>query len=244
MRMTWRAARHIFDMNDFDASSQPRMPRTLIGLNGLVFIALAISGIHPHDRITWLMEISPLVVVLPLLWLSWKRFPLTTVLYVGIAIQCVGLVAGAAYTFPRVPLGAWIADLFDLSRNPYDRIGHFVQGFVPALAARELLVRKTHLRSRNLLPFLTVCIVMTFSASYEIVEWIVAVTAGSNAEDFLGMQGDIWDAQADMACAFVGAVCMLVTFAGFHDRQIARLDGVGTRSRSDQPDTGHRLRAR
>lgn len=206
------------------AGSPPR-PRALLALNLVVGLAVLLSAFDPHDRMTWLMEIAPLVVVLPVLWLSARRFPLTPLLYAGLAVQCLGLVAGAAYTFPRVPAGDWLMQLFDLSRNPYDRIGHFVQGFVPAMAARELLVRRARLRGRHLLPFVTVCIVMTFSASYEIVEWIAAVTFGADAEDFLGMQGDPWDAQADMACAFAGAVCMLMLLPRLHDRQIARLHG-------------------
>ncbi|HSU20696.1 MAG TPA: DUF2238 domain-containing protein [Variovorax sp.] len=216
-------------MNPIEDAPRAPLPRALLLLNGLVLAAVALSGVQPHDRFTWAMEIAPLAIVLPWLWRTGRTFPLTPILYAGIAVQCVGLVAGAAYTFPRVPLGGWIADAFDLSRNPYDRIGHFVQGFVPALAARELFVRKLRWRSRHLLPFLTVCVVMTFSATYEIVEWLVAVTAGADAEDFLGMQGDIWDAQKDMACAFAGAVCMLLTIPRLHDRQIDRLAGPPAR---------------
>ncbi|RYZ13426.1 MAG: DUF2238 domain-containing protein [Comamonadaceae bacterium] len=185
--------------------------------------ALVVSSIAPADRLTWLLESAPLAVVLPLLWCTRHRFPLTPLLYLGITVQCLGLIAGATYTFPRVPLGEWIAQWLDLSRNPYDRIGHFVQGLVPALAVREMLVRIARLRGRRLLPFVTACVVMTFSATYEIVEWLAAVTLGADAEDFLGMQGDPWDAQADMACAFAGAVCMLLMLPRLHDRQIARI---------------------
>jgi len=225
-------------MNPLDGSSAARMPRPLVFLNAAVLAAILLSSIEPHDRLTWLMEIAPLAFVLPLLWLTWKPFPLTTVLYLGIAIQCVGLVAGAAYTFPRVPLGQWLVEAFDLARNPYDRIGHFVQGFVPALAVRELFVRRTNLRSRYLLPFLTVCVVMTFSATYELVEWMAAVTVGAGAEDFLGMQGDPWDAQADMACALVGAICMLVALPRFHDRQIQRLAASTPRAQATPAGRG------
>ena len=203
------------------------MPLALRVFNVALMVAVVLSAVNPHDRTTWLLEITPLVVVMPLLWVTWQRFPLTTMLYIGIAVQCLGLVAGAAYTFPRVPLGEWLVEWFGLARNPYDRIGHFVQGLVPAIAVRELLVRRAGLRGRQLLPFLTVCVVMTFSATYEIVEWLVAVTLGADAEDFLGMQGDEWDAQADMACALAGAVCMLLLLPRLHDRQMERLGTNG-----------------
>lgn len=199
------------------------MPRALKWLNAAVLIGVVVSGLAPHDRITWLLEISPLCVLMPLLWYSHSRFPLTPMLYAGIGLQMLGLLVGAAYTFPRVPIGEWLVAWFDLSRNPYDRIGHFVQGFVPAMAAREILVRGRHVCGARMLPFLSVCIVMTFSATYELVEWMAAITLGKDADDFLGMQGDPWDAQADMLCAFAGAIVMLVWLPRRHDAQIRTL---------------------
>lgn len=198
-----------------------RPPRALQILSASVGAAVLASAIAPVDRLTWLLELTPLPVIFAVLWLTSRRFPLTPLLYCGIAVQCLGLVMGAAYTFPLVPLGGWLAELLDLSRNPYDRLGHVVQGFVPALAVREVFVRRLKLRGDRLMPFLVVCVVMTFSASYEIVEWLVAITLGAGADDFLGMQGDPWDAQADMLCAFFGAVCMLCLLPRWHDRQMA-----------------------
>ena len=199
------------------------MPAALKCLNGAVLLGLVLSGIAPHDRTTWWLEIAPLFFVLLLLWRTHARFPLTPMLYAGIGLQMIGLLFGASYTFPRVPLGEWLVALLDLSRNPYDRIGHFVQGFVPAMAAREILVRGNHVRGVRMLPFLTVCVVMTFSATYEMVEWLAAVTLGRHADDFLGMQGDPWDAQADMLCAFGGAIAMLILLPRRHDAQIRAL---------------------
>ncbi len=205
------------------AQSALSAPPGLWWLTASVVIAACLSGIAPYDRTTWLLEMTPLPVVLVVLWSTCRRFPLTPMVYLGITVQCLGLVAGAAYTFPRVPLGEWLVDLLDLSRNPYDRIGHFVQGVVPALVVREIFVRRRMIQGHRLLPFVVVCVVMTFSATYEIVEWFAAITLGKDAEDFLGMQGDPWDAQADMLCALAGAVFMLCCLPRTHDRQIAAL---------------------
>lgn len=205
------------------AQSAPITPFGLWWLTASVVIAACVSGIAPYDRITWLLEMTPLPVVLVALWSTRHLFPLTPIAYLGITIQCLGLVAGAAYTFPRVPLGEWLVDLLELSRNPYDRIGHFVQGLVPALVVREILIRRQLIQGDRLLPFVVVCVVMTFSATYEIVEWFAAITLGKDADDFLGMQGDPWDAQADMLCAFAGALFMLCCLPRTHDRQIAAL---------------------
>lgn len=221
-----------------DVGQEPRadMPWALKLLSAAVLVALVASGISPYDRTTWLLEITPVLVVLPVLWLTGRRFPLTPLLYAGIAVQLVGLLIGAAYTFPRVPLGEWLREALELSRNPYDRLGHVVQGIVPALGAREYLLRRTPVRAGRLLAFLTACIVMTFSASYELVEWLAAITFGADADDFLGMQGDPWDAQADMACAFGGAIAMLVLLPRVHDAQIAAL---GKRQAGAMGHPGH-----
>lgn len=212
-----------------------KAPRALQILTVSVCVAVVLSGFSPFDRTTWLLELTPLPVVLAVLWATCRRFPLTPMLYLGIAVQCLGLVAGAAYTFPRVPVGEWLVQAFDLSRNPYDRIGHFVQGFVPALAVREIFVRQFGIRGERLMPFLAVCVVMTFSATYEIIEWWAAITFGADADDFLGMQGDEWDAQADMLCAFVGAICMLCLIPRLHDQQMAALDHTRHHAANERP---------
>jgi putative membrane protein len=210
-----------------------RTPPALILLMCFVAACLLWSGLDPFDRTTWWLEIMPIFAVMPLLWFTRVRFPLTTLLYIGIGLHAGGLLVGAAYSFPRVPLGAHLAEWFHLSRNPYDRIGHFVQGFVPAIAAREILLRGRHVTGPRMAAFLVVCVVMTFSATYELVEWAAAVTIGAGADDFLGMQGDPWDAQADMLCAFVGAVAMLLTLPRVHDRQMRALAGTPKPLRRD-----------
>lgn len=185
--------------------------------------ALAVSGIEPYDRATWILEVLPVMIVLPVLWATWRRFPLTTVLYAGIFLHALVLMLGGAYTYARVPLGFEIAGWFGLERNPYDRLGHFFQGCVPALAAREILIRGGYVTGRRMLAFLVVCVVLAISASYELIEWGTALAFGQGAVEFLGTQGDPWDTQADMFMALVGALTALLTLARLQDRQIARL---------------------
>ncbi len=195
----------------------------LLTTAALVLAALALSGIAPHDRLTWWLEVLPVVIVVPLLWATYRRMPLTTLLYAGIALHALVLILGGAYTYARVPLGFALQDLLALERNPYDRIGHFFQGFVPALAAREILLRGAWVRGRAMLHFLVVCIALAISAGYELIEWAGALVLGQGAEDFLGTQGDPWDTQADMFMALTGALLALLTLARVHDRQIERL---------------------
>ena len=191
---------------------------------GILLLALLVwSGVHPYDRGTWLMEVAPILVVLPLLCVTWKRFPLTRLLYACIFAHALVLMVGGAYTYARVPLGFQLADLLGLERNPYDRIGHFFQGFVPALAAREILLRGAYVNGRRMLAFLVVCIVLAISATYEFVEWGTALALGQGADDFLGTQGDPWDTQSDMFMALLGAISALVLLSRIHDRQMARL---------------------
>jgi putative membrane protein len=161
--------------------------------------------------------------VVPVLWFTYRRFPLTTLLYALILIHSMVLMLGGAYTYARVPLGFWIEDAFGLQRNPYDRIGHLFQGFVPALAAREILIRGQYVRGLRMLTFVVVCIVLAISATYEFVEWGTALAFGQGAEDFLGTQGDVWDTQSDMFCALIGAIVALSLFSGIQDRQIRAL---------------------
>jgi putative membrane protein len=197
--------------------------------SALTVALLAVSGWHPYDRATWLMEVAPILVALPILWLTYGRFPLTSLLYGLIFLHAVVLMTGGAYTYARVPLGFELQDLFHLGRNPYDRIGHFFQGFVPALVAREILIRGGHVSGRRMLAFVCVCIALAISAGYELVEWAAALVLGEGADDFLGTQGDPWDTQSDMFCALLGSMVALATLSRYHDRQIARLsrDVVG-----------------
>jgi putative membrane protein len=189
----------------------------------IVLALLCISGLKPYDRITWVMEVLPVLVVLPMLWFTRLKFPLTSLLYVLIFVHAVVLIVGGAYTYARVPLGFELQQLFDLSRNPYDKIGHFMQGFVPALAAREILIRGNYVRGNRMLAFLVVCVVLAISASYEFIEWAAALSLGQGADEFLGTQGDVWDTQSDMFCALIGATTALLLLARIHDRQIRQL---------------------
>lgn len=192
-----------------------------------VMAALGWSGIRPYDRTTLLMEVAPVLVVVPLLWASRRRFPLTDLLYALIALHALVLIVGGAHTYARVPLGFQFAELFGLERNPYDKLGHFFQGFVPALAAREVLTRGAYVRGRRMLAFVVVCIVLAVSASYELVEWAAALALGQGADEFLGTQGDPWDTQSDMAFALLGATTALALLSRWHDRQLARLGPAG-----------------
>ena len=198
-------------------------PTVLIAANIALLLLLAYSGWHPYDRITWIMEVLPILIALPIMWVSYRKFPLTDLVYVCIFLHAVVLIAGGAYSYARVPLGFQIADLFHLTRNPYDKIGHLFQGFVPALVAREIFIRRECVRGKKMISFLAICVVMMISASYELIEWGAAVALGQGADEFLGTQGDPWDTQSDMLFALIGAVLALLFFSRFHDRQIKRL---------------------
>jgi putative membrane protein len=188
-------------------------------------VALLMSGIAPYDRLTWLMEVMPVLIALPVLVFTRGRLPLTTLVYALIMIHGLILVYGGAYTYARTPLGFWLQDLLGLMRNPYDRIGHFAQGFVPAMVARELLLRVFGIRRRNILFFLVVCVCLAISACYELIEWWAALLIGADADEFLATQGDVWDTQWDMFMALVGALAAQLLLGPRHDRQISRLDG-------------------
>ncbi|NTU43104.1 MAG: DUF2238 domain-containing protein [Nitrospirales bacterium] len=195
-------------------------------LASIVLVALlAVSGLHPYDRTTWVLEVFPVVIALPVLWLTYRRFSLTNLLYACIFIHALVLMVGGAYTYARIPLGFSIADLLHLSRNPYDKIGHFFQGFVPALAAREILIRGQYVRGRKMLAFIVICIVLAISATYELIEWAAALALGQGADEFLGTQGYAWDTQSDMFLALVGAATALLIFTRIHDRQLSKLQG-------------------
>jgi len=199
-----------------------RKPFLIAAVVALV-LALIVSGWQPYDRPTWLLEVLPVLIALPVLVGTYRRFPLTTLLYVAIFLHALVLILGGAYTYARVPLGFELAQWLDLQRNPYDKIGHFFQGFAPALVAREILIRGNFVRGRAMLAFLVVCVVLAISASYELIEWGVAIAVGQGADAFLGTQGDPWDTQSDMLFALIGAVCALLFFSRMQDRQIARL---------------------
>ncbi len=166
------------------------------------------------------MEVFPVLLVVPVLWWTRDRFPLTPLLYACIALHAVVLMVGGAYTYARVPLGFELAQWFDWQRNPYDKIGHFMQGFVPALVAREILLRGQWVQGRKMLVFVVVSIVLAISASYELIEWGAALMLGQGADEFLGTQGDPWDTQSDMFFALLGSIMALVTLARSQDRQI------------------------
>lgn len=186
-------------------------------------ILLAWSGIHPHDYFTWLLEVIPVLIALPLLIATRKAFPLTPLVYTLIALHCAILLVGGHYTYAEVPLFNWLRDSFDLTRNHYDRVGHFAQGLVPALVTREILLRRTPLQRGKMLFFLVTSVCLAISASYELIEWGVAEASGSDAVAFLATQGDVWDTQKDMAMALIGSILGQLGLARLQDRQLAFL---------------------
>ena len=204
-----------------------KLPATL---GVLVLLALVVSGLHPHDRATWLMEVAPILIAAPVLVATYPRFPLTRLLYVLIAVHALVLILGGAYTYARVPLGYWLQDWLGLARNPYDRIGHFMQGVTPALVAREIFIRGGYVAGRWMRAFLCVCVAMMVSACYELIEWWTALALGQGAEAFLGTQGDVWDTQNDMFCALIGAIVALALLSRVHDVQIRALQSRPVRS--------------
>ncbi|MBL8485549.1 MAG: DUF2238 domain-containing protein [Rhodocyclaceae bacterium] len=189
----------------------------------IVVAALAASAVAPYDRPTWLLEVFPVLIALPLLAFTWRRFPLSDLLYVLIGLHALVLILGGTHTYARVPLGSWLQELFDMQRNPYDRIGHFFQGFVPALVAREILLRGAWVRGRRMAAFLCICVALAISACYEFIEWWAAILLGQGADEFLGTQGDPWDTQWDMFMALVGAGSAMVLLGRLHDHRMAAL---------------------
>jgi putative membrane protein len=211
-------------MNTATQTEADRSARALAVAAIIMIVGLVVSGIGPMDRTTWWLEVAPVLIVLPLLAATRQRFPLTTLLYALITVHALILMLGGHYTYAHVPLGFWVQDLFGLSRNHYDRLGHLAQGFIPAMAAREILVRQLPvLRGTRWLPFLVVTICMAISAFYEFIEWWTALIAGAGATEFLGTQGDVWDTQWDMFLCMCGAILALLTLSRLHDRALARL---------------------
>lgn len=195
----------------------------LLLLAAATLALLGLTGYRPYDRATWLLEVLPVLIALPLLALTWRRYPLTTLLYVCIFIHGVILMVGGMYTYARVPVGFQVAEWLHLQRNPYDKLGHLFQGFAPALIAREILLRGAYVRGRKMLFFLVTCVVLAISATYELLEWWTALAFGQGADDFLGTQGDPWDTQSDMFCALLGALLAQLGLARWQDRQITAL---------------------
>jgi putative membrane protein len=191
----------------------------------LSLVALVLSGVSPFDRLTWVLEVLPILIFFPIFILTFKRFPLTPLAYRLIFIHALILILGAHYTYEQVPLGKWAAETFDLARNHYDRLGHFAQGFVPAIVARELLLRRSPLARGKWLFFLVTSVCLAISAAFELCEWAAALSFGDDADAYLAMQGDPWDTQWDMFLALIGAVSAQLLLGRVHDRQLTRLAG-------------------
>lgn len=185
-----------------------------------VLAVLLWSGLAPYDRLTWWLEVAPTLLGLAALGLTWRRFRFSDLVLALIALHMIILCVGGKYTYARVPIGDWFRDWFDLHRNHYDRLGHFAQGFVPALVAREIFIRNKVVESSSWRAYFVITTCLAISAVYELVEWIAALTSAEAASAFLGTQGDVWDTQTDMALALVGAICALALFSGWHDRQL------------------------
>jgi len=189
----------------------------------IFFATLVWSGIEPKDSTTWVLEVLPAVVGFAVMVATRRRFPLTSLAYLLILAHCIVLMVGGHYTYAEVPLFDWIRDGFGLERNNYDKLGHFMQGFVPAIVAREILVRNAIIAGKGWMSFMIVCICLAISAFYELIEWWVAILSDEAAEAFLGTQGYVWDTQSDMMYALVGAIAALVLLSKLHDKQIKRV---------------------
>ena len=189
----------------------------------IVAVGLIVSGLDPYDRTTWWLEIFPILIAAPIFVLTARRFPLTTLTYTLLAIHAVILIVGGHYSYARVPLGFWFQNLLGLARNDYDRLGHFAQGFIPAILIREILLRTSPLRPGRWLFVIVTAMCLAFSACYEFFEWGAAVAGGHAADAFLGTQGDVWDTQWDMFTALIGAIVAQLTLTRVHDRSLATL---------------------
>ena len=187
----------------------------------VIFVGVLIwSAIAPKDYFTWFLEVLPALIGAAVLWATRKSYPLTQLTYVLILVHCIILIVGGHYTYAEVPFGDWLRDVFDQSRNNYDKIGHFAQGFVPAIIARELVIRQSVFNSAGWRNFFIVCFCLAVSAFYELVEWWVALVSSEAADSFLGTQGDVWDTQSDMGIALLGAILALSLLGRIQDRQL------------------------
>jgi putative membrane protein len=190
-------------------------------LMAALVVILLLTAINPHDYPTWILEVAPVLIALPLLWLSARHMPLTPLLCGLILLHALVLMVGGHYTYAKVPLGFWAQDWFGFERNHYDRLGHFLQGFEPAILAREILLRRQVLRRGGWLLLFVVSVTLAFSAIYELIEWLVALISEEAAESFLGTQGDVWDTQWDMFMCLLGSLAALGLLSRLHDRQLA-----------------------
>ena len=210
--------------------------REPVGLLIAGAILLGLSGIGPHDRVTWLLEVAPILIAVPILIATARRFPLTPLAYRLIFVHALILMLGGHYTYAEVPAGFWVQRTLGLARNPYDRVGHFAQGFVPAIAVREVLIRRSPLPPGKWLTFVVLCVCLAISAAYELVEGGAALIGGQGADAFLGTQGDQWDTQWDMFTALVGAAAALLLLSRAHDRQITRVEETShVRAQGNRP---------
>jgi putative membrane protein len=197
--------------------------RSLAVVTIVWLLALIASGIAPRDRLTWFMEVAPVLIAAPLLLATRVAFPFTTLAYALICVHGLILIVGGTYTYAHVPAGFWVQEWLGLARNPYDRLGHLAQGFIPAIVAREILIRTFRLVPGKFLFFVTTCICLAISSFYELIEWWSALALGQGAHEFLGTQGDEWDTQWDMFLALVGACAAQLLLSRPHERQIAAL---------------------
>lgn len=190
----------------------------------IIFVLVAVwSGYQPYETGLWFLEAGICLAAVILLMTTFKRFRFTDMTYIFILIHLIILFVGAHYSYARVPLFDWVKEIFDQDRNNYDKVGHFAQGFIPAMVARELLIRLDVVRKKGWIPFFVICICLAISAFYELIEWWTAVLSGDGAEDFLGTQWYVWDTQSDMFCAMIGAICMLIFFSRLQDKQISKM---------------------
>jgi putative membrane protein len=203
------------------------IPTTHKVMLAMMFGIFVWSLVCPFDWFTWFLEMLPVAIAMPILLLTYRRFRLTNLVYLLIFVHMVILLIGAKYTYAREPLFDWLKELFGWTRNNYDRLGHFAQGFVPAILAREILLRKTPLRPGKMLFFLVLCVCMFISSTFELFEWSVAMATGAKADDYLAFQGDAWDTQNDMAMCLVGAITAMLTLRRIHDRQLLMLHDTG-----------------
>ncbi len=201
--------------------------RLHLRLLAAVAAVLVWSAIRPHDSFTWFLEVAPALLAAGLLIGTYRRFRFTDLAYILMAMHAIILMIGGHYTYAEVPLFNWIRDTFHLARNNYDKVGHFAQGFVPAVITREILLRTSPLRPGKWLTFLTASVCLALSAVYELIEWWVALATGTSADAFLGTQGYVWDTQSDMLYCTVGAILSLALCTRAHDRALARLPGGG-----------------
>lgn len=194
----------------------------------IFLFGLIISAINPHDYFTWILEVFPAIIGFAVLLVTFKKFQFSYLTYVMILFHCYVLFIGGHYTYAEVPLFDWIREVFNQTRNNYDKVGHFTQGFVPAMITRELLIRKDVVKKESWLVFLTVCVCISISAFYEFLEWFVAIVSGQNSDSFLGTQGYVWDTQSDMLYAFMGALSMIILFSKIQNRQIEKVTKINS----------------